>query len=295
MSPLDLPPDLHARLRRLSLVPRGPAAALGFGMHAGRTRGWGIEFAQFRPYELGDDLRRIDWRLLARSDHFFVREAERESQLGLWIILDTSASMAQADRARPDWSRLQAAKHLSAALMEIALKDGDRFGLVALRQEGGMMTRSGASARHRDQVFAELSRLAAEGRVSWQRDFDKLGGRFSPGDLLIVLTDGFDEDCVTALERLARTGRDIGLIQILTAEERDFPFSENHRFEDPETGQWVLGDGPSMRARFIARFKAAREGLVARLRAAGIRCAEYFIDESADRPIRAVFAAPQRR
>ncbi len=295
MTPIDLPPDLRARLRRISLVPRGPAAALGFGMHAGRSRGGGIEFAQYRPYELGDDLRQIDWRLWARSDHFFVREAERESQLALWVVLDASASMAQADRARPDWSRLHAAKRLAAALIEIALKDGDRFGLVALKPSSTMMTRSGAGARHRDQLLTALAQLPAAGIVSWQRDFAQFGGRFSPGDLLIVLTDGFDDGCVAALERLARTGRDIGFIQILTTEERDFPFTENHMFEDPETGARVQGDGPSMRVRFLDRFHAARAELAARLRAAGIRCVEHVIDESADLPIRALFPAAQRR
>lgn len=293
MSAILLPPDLRARLRRLSLAPRGPAPALGFGMHAGRSRGGGIEFAQYRPYEPGDDLRQIDWRLLARSDHFFVREAERESQLALWIVLDASASMAQADRVDPAWSRLDAAKRLGAALIEIALKDGDRFGLLVLQESAAMMTRSGGGARHRDQMLAALARVPAAGRISWQRDFAQFGGRFAPGDLLIVLTDGFDDDCVAALERLARIGRDISLIQILTAEERDFPFSQSHAFEDPETGARVLGDGPAMRARFLERFGAARAGLAARLRAAGTRCAEHFIDESADLPIRALFAPTQ--
>lgn len=295
MSAIDLPPDLRARLRRISLVPRGPAPASGFGLHAGRSRGGGIEFAQYRPYELGDDLRQIDWRLLARSDHFFVREAERESQLALWIVLDASASMGQADRARPDWSRLSAAKRLAAALIEIALKDGDRFGLVLLRESGAIMTRSGSGPRHRDHMVTELARLPAAGLVSWEREIAHLGGRFLPSDLIVVLTDGFDDSCATALEQLARTGRDIGLIRILTAEERDFPFTDHYVFQDPETGARVLGDGPSMRARFLARFGEARAKAAARLRAAGIRCVEHVIDESGDQPIRALFAPAQRR
>lgn len=295
MSPLDLPPDLRSRLRRIALVPRRPTPALSFGMHAGRSRGGGIEFAQYRPYELGDDLRRIDWRLLARSDHFFVREAERESQAVLWIVLDASASMGQADQARPEWSRLDGAKRLAAALIEIALKDGDRFGLVLLRESGAAMSRSGTGTRTRDSLFTELSRLTPAGQVSWERDIAQLGGRFSPGDLVIVLSDGFDEGCPEALARLAGTGRDIGFIQILTAEERDFPFADNRLFQDPETGARVLGDGPLMRARFLARFREARATLGARLRAAGLRCAEHFIDENADQPIRALFAAAHRQ
>jgi hypothetical protein len=81
-------------------------------MHASRSKGAGLEFAQYRAYEPGDEPRRIDWKLFARSDKFFVREAEEESPIAIWILLDASASMAQADRVRPDWSRFDAAKLL---------------------------------------------------------------------------------------------------------------------------------------------------------------------------------------
>lgn len=294
MSPLDLPPDLRSRLRRLSLAPRR-AATTGFGVHAGRSRGGGMEFAQYRPYEQGDDLRQIDWRLYARSDHFFVREAERESPVGLWIVLDASASMGQADLAHPEWTRLDAAKRLAAALIEIALKDGDRFGLAVLTSNGASMTRIGRGARHRDQVLIELARSSAAGIASWSRDLEHLGERFSTQDLIVVLTDGFDPDCIAAVERLAGAGRDLGFVQILTRDERDFPFADSHLFRDPETGAQVLGDGPAMRASFLARFAEARAAQATRLQASGVRRVEYFLDESADVPIKTLFQAAGRR
>ena len=90
-------------------------------MHASRSRGAGLEFAQYRGYEPGDEPRRIDWKLFARSDRYFVREAERDSPLTLWIVIDASASMALADRARPDFSKLEAAK-----LPENVMKEATR-------------------------------------------------------------------------------------------------------------------------------------------------------------------------
>ena len=75
MSPFALPPDVRSRLRRLSLVPRRATALTGAGAHASRNRGGGLEFAQYRAYERGDDLRQVDWKLYARSDRFFVRDA----------------------------------------------------------------------------------------------------------------------------------------------------------------------------------------------------------------------------
>lgn len=295
MAPLELPAELRSALRGLSLAPLRASGGAGAGAHASRNRGGGLEFAQYRAYEKGDDLRRIDWRLYARSDHFFVREAERESPVTLWIVLDASASMGQASETRPDWSRLDAAKRLAAALIAVALKDGDRFGLAVSAAEGLAMTRAGAGARHRDLVLAELARVSPAGLVNWEGDLERLGARASAQDLFVVLTDGFDEGCVAAVERLAGAGRDIGFVQILTAEERDFPFEGGRQFEDPETGVRVLGEGRAMRESFLARFAEARTAQAARLRASGVRRVEHFADESADRPIRALFSTAARR
>lgn len=289
MSPLDLPPELRSRLRRLSILPRRAAVLSAAGMHDSRNKGGGLEFAQYRAYERGDDLRAIDWKLYARSDKFFVRDAERESPVAIWIVLDASASMAQADLARPGWSRFDAARRLAASLMEIALDQGDRFGLVVESAGGPMVLSPGSGGRHRDRVLMSLAPLQASGAADWSRDVGVFGQQMGARDLLILLTDGFDEGCIATAERLAASGRDVCLIQILTGDERDFPFDQGYRFHDPETGAELIGDGRSLRADFIARFAAARAALASRLEASGIRHVEHFIDESADAPIRALF------
>ena len=295
MSPFALPPDVRSRLRRLSLVPRRAATLTGAGAHASRNRGGGLEFAQYRAYERGDDLRQVDWKLYARSDRFFVRDAERESPLALWIVIDASASMAQTDVARPDWSRFDAARRIAAGLMEIALRQGDRFGVVVEAGDGPLIIEPGAGPRHRDQILLALGRLRAGGVGSWARDMATFGGRMGRSDMIVLLTDGFDEDCIDAAEQLARSGRDLCLIQILTADERDFPFDHGHRFRDVEGGAEVLGDGRAMRDDFLARFAEARAALDARLDALGVRHAAHFIDQPADQPIRDLFRTGGRR
>lgn len=295
MSPLDLPPDLRSRLRRLSVVPRRPAALAGAGMHDSRNRGGGLEFAQYRAYERGDDLRRIDWKLYARSDKFFVRDAERESPIAVWIVIDASASMGQADLSRPGWSRFDAARRLAASLMEIALNQGDRFGVLVARADGPLVLAPDAGARLRDRVKLALAPLAATGVARWERDVAIFGERIGARDLVVVLSDLFDDACVAAAERLAASGRDVALIRILTADERDFPFDGGYRFQEPESGEERVGDGRALRQDFLARFAEARAALGARLDAHGIRHVEHFIDEDADRPIRALFSEPGRR
>lgn len=295
MSPLDLPPELRSRLRGLSIVPRRAAVLASAGMHDSRNKGGGLEFAQYRAYERGDDLRAIDWKLYARSDRFFVRDAERESPVAVWMVVDASASMAQADLARPDWSRFDAARRIVASLMEIALYQGDRFGLVVEEASGPMVLSPGSGGRHRDRVRLTLAPMRAAGAADWTRDVAVFGEQMGARDLIVILTDGFDEGCIATAERLAASGRDVCIIQILTGDERDFPFDQGYRFHDPETGAELIGDGRTLRADFIARFAAARAALAARLETRGIRHVEHFIDESADVPIRSLFRRTDAR
>jgi uncharacterized protein (DUF58 family) len=289
MSPLDLPPDLRTRLRRLSITPRRPAVLASAGQHASRNRGGAQEFAQYRAYERGDDLRRIDWKLYGRSDRFFVRDAERESPVTLWLVLDASASMGQADLKTPDWSRFDAARRLAASLVEIALHQGDRFGLVIETATGPIVVPPGAGARQRDRVLLTLAPITPGGIALWDRDVGVYGERFGPNDLILILSDGFDEACVGAAERLALSGRDVVMIRVLMADERDFPFDQGYRFNDPETGTQLVGDGPALRRDFLLRFAQARQALSDRLDAHGVRHAEHFVDRPADEPIRALF------
>lgn len=294
MSPLDLPADLRSRLRRLSLRPRRPAVLSAAGRHDSRNRGGGLEFAQYRLYERGDDLRRIDWKLYARSDRFFVRDAERESPVAIWIVLDASASMSQADLATPQWSRFDAARRLAASLIQVALQQGDRFGLMVASAGASVVIKPGAGARHRDRVALTLAAFKPEGVAHWTRDVAVLGQRLGPSDLVLILSDGFDDDCVAGAERLAASGRDVALIQILTADERDFPFDDGYRFEDLESDGHVVGDGRALRADYLTRMAEARAALVARLDAHGVRHVLHVVDEPADRPIRALFGEAAR-
>ena len=144
--PVAIPPDVRARLRTLRLDGRRVHGGDGFGLHRSRSRGAGLEFAQYRAYEPGDEPRMVDWKLYARSDRFFVRESERDSPLTAWVLVDATASMGQADDTRPDWSRLDAARALAACVLELALRQGDRFGVAAIAGDGLVLVPAGASA-----------------------------------------------------------------------------------------------------------------------------------------------------
>ncbi|ALN61970.1 hypothetical protein GLA29479_1086 [Lysobacter antibioticus] len=290
-----IPPPVRARLRSLRLLSRRAVGTHGIGLHNSRSRGAGLEFAQYRAYEPGDELRQVDWKLYARSDRFFVREAERESPLAVWLLVDATASMNQCDAARPDWSRLDAAKALAACVAELALRQGDRFGLIALREDGVRLVAPATGARQRDRLWLELHALSAQGAWPAAQRLRPLWERIAAGDLVLMLGDGFDdgsdEGAVAIAERLASARREVLSIRILTAEERDFPFRGGYHFRDPETGEELLGDGAALRDEFLVRFAAARKALDARLDASGIRHTEYVLDEALDLPLRRLFGA----
>lgn len=289
-----IPPAVRHRLAGLRLTTRSAQGRDGMGLHASRSRGAGIEFAQYRAYEPGDEPRQIDWKLYARSDRFFVREAERESPIAVWILIDASASMAQADAGRPDWTRFDAAKALVACLAELALAGGDRFGWVVLHEDGLRLVSPDTGTRQRDRLRRELAPLTASGRFPAPGRIAPLWDRIAARDLVIGLGDCFDPAMVALLARLAGAGREVLAIQLLTVGERDFAFTGGHRFRDPETGEELLGDGGALRDEFLARFATARAALAAELNGVGIRHATYVLDEPLDTPLRALFGGGGR-
>ena len=291
---MRLTDELRATLRDLRLNARSAAGADGLGMHASRSRGAGLEFAQYRGYEPGDEPRRIDWKLYARSDRYFVREAERDSPLTVWIVIDASASMALVDRARTDFSKLDAAKLLAACVIELAVRQGDRFGLIGLSADSVRFVADGSGARQRDRCLLELDQLASGGVLPDGGKLRPIWERVRPGSIVLFLSDCFDDGLIELALQLAVARREVLSIQLLSAGERDFPFRGGHRFRDPETGAELRVDGGAAREDFIRRFAAARDELARRLAAAGVMHVEHVLDRPLDEPLRRLFGSTQR-
>ncbi|GAB3095410.1 DUF58 domain-containing protein [Lysobacter terrae] len=289
-APDFIPREVRARLKDVRLIPRRATGAHGFGLHRSVSRGAGLEFAQYRAYEPGDELRQIDWKLYARSDRFFVRESERESPIPVWLLIDATASMAQGDEARKHWTRLDAARGLAACLIEVALRQGDRFGIASLGGHGLEVVPANAGLRHRDRCLMALRELRAAGTWPEETTLRPLWERIAPGALVVMLGDGFDDNAIAFAQRLSAARREVVSIRILTSEERDFSFRGGHRFVDVESGAELLTDAPSVRSEFLARFTAARRALALQLAANGIRQVEYVLDEALDAPLRRLFA-----
>lgn len=282
-----IPPEVRARLRGLRFDSAFPASGLGLGQHLGRSRGAGVEFEQYRAYEHGDEPRRVDWKLYGRSDRFFVRDATRESPRNVWVLIDATASMAQADALRPAYSKLAAAKLLGACLAEIAAAQGDSLGLIGIGGAGLQLVPAGVGNRHRDRLLLALERLSCGGvwpaapatlRPVWER--------IEGDSTVVMLTDGFDDALPELALRLAAARRHVLSLGLVSCEERDFPFEGGFVFRDPESGAECRVDAAAARADYLARFTRARAELARRLAQGGIRHIDHCLDEAPDVPLR---------
>lgn len=291
-----LDPALAAGLSGLHLAAARARGGLGSGRHASPLRGAGMEFSEYRAYAPGDPLRRVDWKLFARSDRYFVREAERESALTAWLLLDASASMAQADAARPAWTRLAAAQQFAAAIITLALRDGDRIGLWIGTPDGGRHWDAAADRRHGQRLRLALAAATARGAWPARARCAAMGARVRAGDLVVLLSDGFEEAATRWLADLSRRGAAAILLRIGTAEERDFPFRAGIELRDPESDDRIGTDAPRVRAEYLARFAEARDAQAAQLRSVGVTVADYVLDAPLLPVLRDLFGpAPRAR
>lgn len=281
MTPL-IPADLIARLASVRLSAR-LATGHGIGAHSSRARGAGLEFAQYRGYEPGDEPRRVDWKLYARSDRFFVREAERDSPLTVWVLIDASASMAQSDAATPERSRISVARTISACIAELALRQNDRIGLIVAGGDGLQVIDAGGGRRQRDRIDFALRRIEPRGVFPAAAMLRPVWEKIAAPQRVVLLSDGFDDGVLQLAAQLSAANRDLVYLRLLTVDERDFAIDGSPRFCDPEQpARSRRVDAQAARSGFLQRFGVARRELGQRLARAGVPLHEHVLDEPID-------------
>ncbi|TFW35222.1 DUF58 domain-containing protein [Massilia horti] len=240
---------LIAHTTDLDLVIRHVLAGLGHGIHVGRERGAGVEFSEYRAYAPGDEWRRVDWKLMARADRYFVREAERDSHVAVWLVLDATASMQEPSRAIEGLDKLAYARVMLGCVAAIAQRQGDAFGLVVLTDGQVQFTPAARGPRQQQRVLAQLNRATAAGALP---DADTLRASLhfarSPG-VVFVASDFLDwpSPLSEALVRLRHMRHDVRALCLQTQAECDADFDTRPAYRDPEHGAGVFRFGASLR------------------------------------------------
>lgn len=240
---------LIAHTKKLDLVIRHVLAGLGHGIHAGRERGAGVEFSEYRAYVPGDEWRRVDWKLAARADRYFVREAERDSHVAVWLVLDASASMAEPSRSLEGLDKLAYARALLGCVAAIAQRQGDAFGLVVLGGGKVAFTPASRGPRHLQRVLAQLQRAEPDGALP-DADTLKASLHFAQSPSAIyAASDLLDwpSPLSIALTRLRQMRHDVRVLGLQTQAEVDASFASDLAYRDPEREEGVFRFGADLR------------------------------------------------
>jgi uncharacterized protein (DUF58 family) len=240
---------LLAHTTKLDLVVRHVLTGLGHGIHVGRERGAGVEFSEYRAYVPGDEWRRVDWKLAARADRYFVREAERDSHVAVWLVLDATASMLEPSRAIEGLTKLQYAKVLLSCVAAIAQRQGDAFGLVVCQGERADFMPAARGPRQLQRVMARLNRVEPEGHLPGT-DTLRASLHFSRAPSVVCVASDFldwPSALTDAMIRLRHMHHDVRAVCLHTAAELDAEFDAAPAYRDPEHGGSVYRFGRDVR------------------------------------------------
>ena len=227
-------PTVLSRIGNLELVARSVVDGFINGMHRSPYFGASVDFAEHRGYVPGDDIRRMDWRLYARTDRYYIKEYEADTNANFAVLLDVSKSMGFGSRGI---TKIEYAKILAGCLTYLVHRQRDRVGLVAF--DSDIVQFVPPSAKHMDVVLHTLDRLTPQAPGSLAVPMRKMAEHFGRRSVLVLISDLYEEPdaILEAISPLRFRGNDIIVFHLLDPAEIDFSFDTPSAFEDLESGE----------------------------------------------------------
>ncbi|HQR33562.1 MAG TPA: DUF58 domain-containing protein [Blastocatellia bacterium] len=261
--PRFLAPEVLARITSLELLARTVVEGFISGMHRSPFTGFSTEFAEYRQYMPGDDLRYLDWKLLGRTDRYYIKKYRADTNSQCHILIDASASMRYTTG---EVTKLQYAQFLGSSLAYLANKQQDAVGLIAFDQEVRTHIPAHTRTGHMRTIFGRMEQIEAGNETRLSAMLHQAAERITRRGIIVVISDFYDEpEAITeALQHLRFKGNDVIVFQVMDKNELDFDFIEPVLLEDSETEEQihilpdVLGDG--YRDTMRKHLEAVREG-----------------------------------
>jgi uncharacterized protein (DUF58 family) len=253
-------PAALMRIRNLELRARSVVEGFSKGLHRSPRHGFSAEFAEYRSYVPGDDIRYLDWKVLARRDRCFIRKFREETNLRCHLLLDLSRSMSYGSLT---YTKLDYARTLAATLAVFLHQQGDENGLLTYDE----VPRDYLPPRHRSghlhAILAALGRPAFGKSAALHAPVEAILSRGRMRGLMFVISDFLTprEELKAPLSALAACGHDVTLLQTLDPAEIHFTFDSSVNFEDLESGRVLPADPDSIRAGYLKKFNAHQQGL----------------------------------
>ncbi len=227
-------PSVLTRISSLELVARTVVEGFVSGLHRSPHLGFSVNFAEYRPYRPGDDIRKIDWKVFGRLDRFFVKEYEGETNTSVHVILDCSQSMDYANRGI---KKLEYGQFVAASLGYFAFKQRDSVGFVSFDEEVREFVPARGSIGHLNTVLHTIERTRAGQRTHFKKSLISVAERIRRRGIVILISDLYDDPqhVMDGLRHLALRGNDVIVFQVLDPSEIHFDFEESAQFVDMET------------------------------------------------------------
>lgn len=259
-----LDPIALSRLANFPLFARRPMQGNVSGRHPSPHRGSSVEFAEYRKYVPGDDLRRLDWRAYGRSDRFFVKEFEADTNLRCCVVLDTSGSM---DFGSGDVTKIEYARRIAGALGHMALQQGDAVGLTCVADGIVRNIPPKRNPSHLATVFDILEQARPKGETRIVPVLHELSETIRQRALVVILSDLFVEPELLrgAFEHLRFRKHDVAVFHLLDPQELGFQFRRPTRFLDMEGGPAIFAEPNEIAERYhkaLGGYLEAVQGIV---------------------------------
>lgn len=249
-----LQPEIIKTISGLALISRVIVDSYLSGLNHSRRVGPGMEFSQFRSYQPGDDLRLLDWKMLARSGRYYIRQSELESNIAVKFILDSSKSMLHKESGL---TKMDYVRVLVASIAFLAQKQGDAVGLFALNESKLHSVYPKVQKQHFNKLILELTKIENVGKwPSDPRDSRKLHDR-THKELVFFITDMYEhtDELTEFIKRLKTLRNEVVVLHIMGNEELEFSYKGNLTFEDLETGQKLKVDAAEAKKHYLKALK----------------------------------------
>jgi uncharacterized protein (DUF58 family) len=247
----------------LTLLARQVVEGFLTGVHRSPYKGFSVEFAEHRQYTPGDEIRHIDWRAYGKTDRYFVKEYEEETNLKAYLLVDASGSMGfRGSKKAP--SKFEYAQHVAASIAYLMLHQMDAVGLITLDTQVRRMIPPKASPKHLLRVLTALEETQPGGETALAPLWHELAGHhLKRRGMVIILSDFFDqlEPLARALQHLRHRNHEVLLLHVLAPEELEFPYKRLTQFRSLEADQKVLADARRLRDDYLKNFERFRGDL----------------------------------
>lgn len=247
---MTLAPEVVAAIDDLELAARLIVEGARSGQHRSPFHGFSNEFSQYRAYRPGDDLKYLDWKVLARTDRLYTRQFRETTNMSVVLVVDTSASMAYPAAGAGGPSKFRYAILMAAALAHLIISQGDAVGVMTMQGDKLVYVPARGGRAHLRLVLAQIERLSPSAVWDPARVVTRAADLLRRRGIILAISDFYDQEDETRrqLRRVARRGHDVAVLQVVSRDEVDLPFTSDVEFEDLESGARAVVDARAARA-----------------------------------------------